>query len=348
MKGHGVNAVLALVFSILIWSAVGAQLSEEKEFTVDFELRLPEDVTVTHEGVMATGQLVIPDVIVTIRGPREEIARLTERDIVPLHDFTRTDEQDTLEEHLARERDTIDLRTSDVSVPPQLEVVSISPDRVELQFSRVEERDIAVIADYVGKPAEGLDVGGIKVSPSEIMVRGPSSVLAQFPGPYRTEPINIDGRRDNLEVTNRRVNTPTGVRASQTVSVEIELVPAPVELQLTFPIHILRATAGDRQVIPSNVGVEPRDREDWTWPLTLRGPPSVLQHLEERLRKEIADPGTQENLPVAFIRAREFLTPQEDAVEGLDDLVEIGVVGLPPGVELASIEKFPIRVRRIE
>ena len=175
-------------------------------------------------------------------------------------------------------------------------------------------------------------------------------MLAQYPGPYRTEPITIEGRSEDLQISNRRVHCPSGVTPAQTVSVEIQLVPAPVERELTFPIQILRSThSGEGQVRPTEFAVEPRDRQAWTWPLKLRGPPSVLEQLEERLRKEIADPGSQqERLPVAFIRALEFLAPQGNALQGVDDLVEIGVVGLPPGVEYVGIEKFPIRVRRLE
>ena len=40
MKGHLLNALLALVFSVLIWSAVGAQLTTTSTVDVDCAIKV--------------------------------------------------------------------------------------------------------------------------------------------------------------------------------------------------------------------------------------------------------------------------------------------------------------------
>jgi len=346
VKGHLYNAVLALIFSVLIWGAVGAQLSEEKTIGIDFLLRVPSHVTIEHEGVPATGSLRVP-MEVTVRGPRELIARLTKREIVGQRDFSQDVEQ--LQEHLARGTTSVAVRPGeDISVPQGLEVVGTRPSELTLTFSSVQRRDVEVEPAVQGSPAEGFAVGAVKIRPSVVRVRGPEAVLEQSVGlPYRTEPISLTGKRQSF-VVRKAVQCPPGVTTDTLVEVDVEIVPVPVPVPVRFPIQILRDTPARstraRELTPTPFVVElPRGQEDWTWEIELEGPRDVLADLRARLATEIAQPGSVPDLPIAFVRASEF--PQEDDA---DDALDIEVVGLPPGVSYHGREKFPIRVRREE
>ena len=55
MRAQLQNAVLAIVFSVLIWAAVGAQLSEVKTIEIDYIVDVPSDVTISQGERHETG-----------------------------------------------------------------------------------------------------------------------------------------------------------------------------------------------------------------------------------------------------------------------------------------------------
>jgi hypothetical protein len=340
VRAHLLNAFLALVFSVLIWSAVGAQLSAEAKLKVDFVISVPPDVTVTYLGRHALGELRIP-MEVDVRGPRELLDRLAPNDVAARR--TLTHEQTFLREALTSGA-TLTLEVSaneDVrATRPGIEVVATNPSQLPIAFSQVVEWEPRVQRpQIVGTPAPGFKVSNVVLDRTRVPVRGPSTVRERNPGPYEVEPIDVTGERSELRLT-RSVDTPAGVTCDARVLVVVSIVPEPETRELLFPIRVVVSSPRTSSTIdPLKVAVLPRPPiQDWSYKLPLRGAAADLDMLEQALDRERRSPGTGgPDLPVAYIRVDEF--PAGPDLHAAPDIV---VVGLPPGITLAQKVEFPI------
>ncbi|MCO5166854.1 MAG: hypothetical protein M9894_10870 [Planctomycetes bacterium] len=354
MRAHLLNAFLAVVFSVLIWSAVGAQLSETTTVDVDYIIQVPPDVTVTYLGKHAAGELKIP-IKVEVRGPREVIGRLAPGDVQARRTFSH--ENTFLREALAAGGTrTIELGSSDVFVMrPNVELVSARPSPLEVAFSQVDDWETRLLSpQLLGAPAPGFRVASIDVRPQRVWVRGPASLRDRQPGPYEVEAVDVTGERvpagkRSIDLSlPRAVRTPLGVTCDTKVQVVVTIVPEPEVRELLFPVKVLlsaqRGGAGAAAVEPLAVSVEPRPPvQEWSWPIPLRGAAADLDALGQRLDQDRRSPGSVRSLPVAYVRFDGVHNLPAGTVDDLDVLV----VGLPEGisVEVGSLRKFPIRTR---
>lgn len=351
MKAHLLNAFLAVVFSVLIWSAVGAQLSDTRTLDVDYVLQVPPDVTVTHLGRHSAGELRVP-IKVELRGPREVITRLTPSDVQARR--TLAHDQTFLREALAAGGTrTLDIPVTDVVVTrPGVEVDAVPTRSVELAFSQVVDWEPRLSnPQIVGTPAPGFRVASIRIDRSRVPVRGPASIRDRQPGPYEVEAVDVTGERVPagerafpLTVT-RAVKTPMGVACDTKVQVIVTIVPEPEVRELLFPVRVLLTShrGASAAIEPLAVSVEPRPPvQEWYWPIPLRGAAADLDVLAQRLDQERRSPGSVRSLPVVYVRFDNL--PTEG---GLVDDLDVVVVGLPDGVsvETGSLKKFPIRTR---
>jgi hypothetical protein len=355
MRAHLLNAFLALVFSVLIWSAVGAQLSEDTSVELDYVVQVPPDVTVTYLGRHSAGELKIP-IKVDVRGPREVVTRLAKTDVSARKTFTH--EHTFLREALAAGGiRTLELSTSDVFVTrPGVEVVATRPPQLDLAFSQVEEWESNVLnPQIVGTPAPGFKVAAVRVDLSRVRVRGPASIHQRQPGPYEVEAVDVTGERVRPGervyplTVDRAMKTPLGVTCDARVQVIVTIVPEPELRELSFPVRVIltprRPGASSSVVEPLDVAVEPRPPvQEWYWSIPLRGAAADLEALSQRLDQERRSPGSVKSLPVAYVRF-DNLPPA-----GLVDDLDVVVMGLPEGVtvETVGVKKFPIRTVAVE
>lgn len=350
MRAHLLNGFLALVFSVLIWSAVGAQLSEDTTVELDYVVQVPPDVTITYLGRHSAGELKIP-IKVDVRGPREVLTRLQKNDVSARKTFTH--EHTFLREALsAGGIRTLELSAADVFITrPGVEVVATRPAQLDLAFSQVEEWESNVLnPQIVGTPAPGFKVAGVRVDLSRVRVRGPASIHQRQPGPYEVEAVDVTGERvkpgDRVYAltVDRAMKTPLGVTCDARVQVIVTIVPEPELRELSFPVRVIltprRSGAPSSVVEPLEVAVEPRPPvHEWFWSIPLRGAAADLEALNQRLDQERRSPGSVKNLPIAYVRFDNL------PAAGLVDDLDVVVMGLPEGVtvETAGVKKFPIR-----
>lgn len=336
MKGHLLNALLALLFSLLIWIAVGAQLSEEKTVMIPFLLRVGDDAAVRWKDTRATGELKVP-MRVTLRGPREVVAQITADKVVGRRNLT--ENAAALQELIARGRGTIPIRREDVSVPPQLEVVSTDPAELELAFEKVDLVLIQVEGKLTGNLPPGLVVRSVTTRPSFVLVRGPKALIETGPQAYPTQPVDISRLRPPGGPIESGVACPEGVTTTSRVEVFVEVAPEPVRQAIRFPVLVLESPRG-KHLLPPDVVVEAGDGDRWVHEVTLEGPRQALDSLQARLEARAGD------VPLAFVRLDQVrMEAGEDYVEeGLD----VSVVGLPEDVSVVpeALHKFKIVARR--
>lgn len=338
MKGHLLNAFLALLFSLLIWIAVGAQLSEERALQIQFVLRVGDDAAVKWKEVRATGELKVP-MRVVLRGPREVVAQVTADKVVGRRNLT--ENAALLKDYIERGRGAIPIRREDLSIPPQLEVVSTDPPELELIFEKVVVQQIQVQGRVTGEPAPGFVVKEVTSSPSYVLVRGPEVLIRQAPQPYPTEPVDVSRKSLGISIE-RGVVCPDGITSSARIQVEVEIVPKPERRAMRFQVMALQ-TVPEKQLVPGDVVFEAGEGERWAHEVTLEGPRDLLDQIQARLQGGAAVAG---EVPLAFIRLDQLrIEPSE---ESFTEDVEVQVVGLPEGVRVVpeATRKFKILGRR--
>jgi YbbR domain-containing protein len=131
----------------------------------------------------------------------------------------------------------------------QIPEVTISPSTVNASVEIVAAgKSVAVFAQLVGSPANGLSVIDQVVNPSTVLVDGPQEVLNSLVI-LQTEPIDISGATGNVSQRVGIAGLPEGVRivdpAGGTVQVSVQIGQQGVRQELTgIPITVVNLAPG--------------------------------------------------------------------------------------------------------
>ena len=302
------NALISLLFAVLIWAAVGARITEVKAYEVTLELHVPKDITVEFRDPPALPGRA-PKVRVSVRGPNELLAKLGSNELQCVHELTNVDDEAT-DQGTERE----------VALGPQsvrtgakgIEIVGVTPERVKFVLARADKRPRRVKAETAGVPAPGFKVAAVALDLEEVDVAGPRALLSKHLGPFKTEPVDVTGRRESF-TSYRSVVAPEGLKPEDRVKVTVVIEPEPQEREFPFPVRLL--TNGEA-LKPGTVFDPPL--KDWVVRVLVKGPAEALTSLETRLATFKELPGE----PLAFVR----LSAAPDA--GPNELY-VEVVNLP-------------------
>jgi YbbR domain-containing protein len=115
-------------------------------------------------------------------------------------------------------------------LPPEVEVVSIEPSAITLEFERRQTLIVSVRPTIEGDPAPGFERGAVRASPVQVPVQGPESHLADLEL-VDTEPLSIEGATGPVEGLVRVVLPDPQLRLLSAVpiqvTVEIRPIPEP-------------------------------------------------------------------------------------------------------------------------
>ena len=87
-----------------------------------------------------------------------------------------------------------------ISLPDDVEVVSIEPAAITLDLERLTSNNIALEAVVEGVPAPGFAIGEVRVSPVQVNVQGPESRVLALET-VKTTPISVEGATGPVEAT---------------------------------------------------------------------------------------------------------------------------------------------------
>jgi hypothetical protein len=171
----------------------------------------------------------------------------------------------------------------------------VDPPQLTLEITRRAHRRLPVAAALVGTPARGFAVSGRPlIRPSLVRLAGPTEWIAQQET-LRTEPINVAGRRDTLEVVQALTPPPDwalAVPGSVLVSVPIEAEVSrsyrtavevrSIRPELRAEVHPPAVTLSwrgpgslasrlDESDFSVRVDVERRGRGEWMLPVRVTG-----------------------------------------------------------------------------
>jgi len=90
------------------------------------------------------------------------------------------------------------LNKSMISIPAGAEVMEIYPSQVNLALEKTSEIMLDVEPNITGKLKEGFKIEAVKVSPPQVLIRGPESRI-KASDKVRTSPIDISGLSQSAE-----------------------------------------------------------------------------------------------------------------------------------------------------
>jgi YbbR domain-containing protein len=177
--------LIALLTAFLLWYALAAERSQNISVRgVKAHLTLvniPRDLVLTSS---------VPDTIsVQLRGP---LSRALDSRNPPEVLLDLSDARPGLNSYPINERD--------IPLPPEVDVVSVDPPAITLKLERQETRPVTVRPTIEGVPAQGFVLGDVKVTPPQVTVQGPESLLLslEFVG---TTPISVEGAAGPIETS---------------------------------------------------------------------------------------------------------------------------------------------------
>ncbi len=179
MKNLGLKLV-SLGLAFVLWFFVSAPRREpvrERFFTAALSLvSMPSNLVITTD---------IPgSVAVRVRGRTSELRNLAMQNLEVPVDLKWIQNAGEAE---------ITLRPQAIDLPPELEVVSIVPNKVRFRIEALRQQTVPVRPFLVGDPPVGYVIGDATVEPPVVLVSGPAPQLMNL-SEVTTERIIMTGR----------------------------------------------------------------------------------------------------------------------------------------------------------
>lgn len=175
---------MALAMAVALWFfAVNRYTGELTEF-IDVEIIAPPAFTLLNQST--------EDVIIDIAGPQKIIDRvsalISDKKIVARCSIS----QDIDDEVNDPVRKTIVISKANLNLPDGINIKSIYPEKVVVEFSRLERKYLNVRLQKQGQPAPGYTIENEFIYPSQVEVVGPAHILKMV-SDIDTAPIEITG-----------------------------------------------------------------------------------------------------------------------------------------------------------
>jgi YbbR domain-containing protein len=251
--GHLGLKVLAVALATLLWLTVAGEHIVERSLRVPLEFRnIPSMLEITGNP---------PGFVdVRLRGSSALLGRLDQGEVVAVVDLSGGRAGSRL----------FHVGTDDVIAPFGVEVAQVIPSTLSLELERSAERVIPVVPAVHGVPAPGFQVGRRVAEPRTVKVIGPESRVQEL-SEATTEPVDVGGKRERVRdvVTVGVADAAVRLESPTTAAVIVEIVPAPVERELTgVPIRWRNLGAGMRaQIVPRMASVTVRGSREALEPL---------------------------------------------------------------------------------
>jgi YbbR domain-containing protein len=221
MKNLGLKFA-ALLLACVVWFIVSAPRREEvRERIVTASLSLvgvPSYLVITTPDIPSS-------VSVRVRGRKSDLRALASQSLEASADLSAINQAGEVE---------ITLRPQHINVPDEIEIVSISPNKVRFRVEQLKQRAVSIRPFLVGDPPAGFIVGEASADPALALVSGPASQILKLTE-VATERIIMTGRTStfvqNVAVVSDsplvRVISPLTTQVMVPVLAEVGPLPPP-------------------------------------------------------------------------------------------------------------------------
>lgn len=213
--------ILSVLIAILLWVYV----TNEQNPVTDQTFSVPLVARGAPQGYVIDG--VPGTVSVRVRGTRVVIGTLQRDDFTARVDLSgiKTGEQEV---------------TVQITSPPAVEVLQVSPAVLKVQADRIEQKNVPVTLALQGMVAEGMQAGEPVLQPSTVTIRGPATTLENINqlrvtldisgvGETLVRELPVETGVEGVTVTPERVTVtlPVTTLSVQTLPVRLRLTGEP-------------------------------------------------------------------------------------------------------------------------
>lgn len=229
MNGSNLSLKLLSVFlAFTVWFAVSAPRREpvsERAFAAPVSLvRMPRDLVITTP---------VPDTVsVRLRGRVSDLRSLSSQNLEVTLDVSWVTPGDAV----------ITLSPQAMSVPPQIDVVSMEPTKVRFHVEALRQTVVPIRPFLIGQPPPGYVAGDPTLVPDHALVSGPASQVRNITE-VATERIIMTGRTETFVQNVAVVSDSSLVRIIEPLATQAT-VPVNPEIGPVAPVTTATDTAG--------------------------------------------------------------------------------------------------------
>lgn len=194
--------LFSLFVALIIWITLmpEGKTFSEKNLTIPLELyNTPPEMELVRKPPST--------VDIKIRAPRNLINQITPANVHAVLNL----------ENARLDQRVYPLNNSMISIPSGAEVMGIYPSQVNLALEKTREIVLDVEPNITGKMKEGFKIEAVKVTPPQVLIRGPESRI-KAGGKVRTSPIDISGLSQSTEFEAALILPKPDVRLASSMS----------------------------------------------------------------------------------------------------------------------------------
>jgi YbbR domain-containing protein len=201
--------LLALAISIFIWGVAQGSTDIRSSFDIPVEIHGVE------ESLVVTDQSA-DEVNVGVMGSRAALNNLDSSRIKYEIDVSK------VKPGLAE----FEVELASIELPRRARFVSHSPSRIQIRLERRSRKEVSVVADIQGEPAEGFALAEVRVVPDRVWLAGAKSHVMRV-AEVQTELIDVSNLSESQERQVRLIVGGGTVWAEEDKPVTVEIVVEP-------------------------------------------------------------------------------------------------------------------------
>lgn len=227
-----VPKILAIIMAIILWMYVMNEQNPpyEATFTLPLEVRNAATSYVISD---------IPEVVkVKIRGPRNLVAGVLNKDLRAFVDV----------KGLGEGSHTVAVSAS---IPSNLELLAITPDKVQLSLDATISRSIPVEVRLIGTPEKGVATGKVVVANQQVTVEGSRNIVATVEKVLAT--VDLTGKSSDITVDTMLVPVNRADKEVQGVAIYPEKTKVTINLTTASAKKLLDVKPVTQGELPSGL-----------------------------------------------------------------------------------------------
>jgi len=245
MSGHNLSLrILSLFLAFTVWFFVSAPRREpvsERAFAAPVSIvRMPRDLVITTP---------VPDTVsVRLRGRISDLRSLSSQNLEVTLDVSWVTPGDAV----------ITLSPQAMSVPPQIDVVSIEPMKLRFHVEALRQTVVPIRPFLIGQPPPGYLAGDPTLVPDHALVSGPASQIRNVTE-VATERIIMSGRSETFVQNVGVVSDSSLVRIIEPLVTQVT-VPVNAEIGPVAPVSATTDTTAEEPSVEKPAETKPPEK----------------------------------------------------------------------------------------
>lgn len=210
--------VICLVLAILVYCFYNMMTLEKKTYTVP--------LTVYEKGSMVSATDDNKYVKITVKGKRENLSLVTEKDVTAYLDITSETEEGTY-------TFPVMIKPSERLILMEPLEIKVTPDKEKISIQRKEFKYVPLVPSFSGEVAHGCEQVDYKISPKTIRIEGPRMMVESIDKIPTTE-INISDMENTVTIDAFPVNQNSLISLDDQKDIKVTVNIVQSKTQKTF------------------------------------------------------------------------------------------------------------------